>query len=55
MNLLQAINQNNVDRVKELLSNSRTKVNVTDNHNFTGKMLNYLICESLEIKNLKKS
>lgn len=43
MNLLQAINQNNVEKVKELLSNSRTRVNVTDNHNFTGKISNYLI------------
>lgn len=37
MNLLQAVNQNNVDDVKELLANSRTNINVTDNHNFTGK------------------
>lgn len=40
MNLLQAVNQGNVERVKELLSNKRTIVNVTDNHNFTGK-INY--------------
>lgn len=37
MNLLQAVNQNDVERVKELLENSRTNVNCTDNHNFTGK------------------
>lgn len=38
MNLLQAINTNNVERVKELLANSQTNVNVTDNHNFTGEL-----------------
>jgi len=36
MNLLQAVNQNNVERVKEILA-SNGNVNTADNHNFTGK------------------
>lgn len=41
MNLLQAINQGNVDKVNELLSNQSTNVNITDNHNFSGTSLNF--------------
>jgi uncharacterized membrane protein YvbJ len=37
MNLLQAINQNDIEKVKELLTNPRTNVNIRDNHNFTGE------------------
>lgn len=37
MFLLQAVNENNVERVSELLADKRTNVNVTDNHNFSGK------------------
>lgn len=36
MLLLQAVSQNNVDRVKELLAEKATNVNVRDNHNFSG-------------------
>lgn len=35
MNLLQAVNQNNVEVVKEILA-STANINVADNHNFTG-------------------
>lgn len=37
MNLLKSVNDNNVERVKELLENERINVNAADNHNFTGK------------------
>lgn len=36
MNLLQAVNQNNLERVKEILNSKTANINVTDNHNFTG-------------------
>lgn len=37
MNLLKAVHENNLERVKELLTHERINVNLTDNHNFTGK------------------
>ena len=39
MKLLQAVNQGNVERVKELLAIQQTDVNVTDNHNFSGNFI----------------
>ncbi|KAG5683965.1 hypothetical protein PVAND_013220 [Polypedilum vanderplanki] len=35
MNLSVAVRQNDIERIKELLSNPRINVNATDNHNFT--------------------
>lgn len=37
MNLLQAVNDNNVDEVREILRSRRDRLNLTDNHNFTGE------------------
>lgn len=38
MNILMAVNINNIELVKELLKKKSTNVNLTDNHNFTGKI-----------------
>lgn len=39
MNLLQAVNHENVEKVKELLEKKETNVNITDNHNFSGILI----------------
>lgn len=38
MNFLKAVHENNVERVKELLDHEKLNVNMTDNHNFSGKL-----------------
>lgn len=35
MHLLQAIDLENIDLIKELLSDPRTNLNYTDNHNYS--------------------
>lgn len=43
MFLLQAVNQNNVERVRTLLATKSCDVNVKDNHHFTGNFLYKMI------------
>lgn len=50
MNLLESVNQNNVERVKELLSNNKTNVNTADNHRFTGKTISFVFLFRIELK-----
>lgn len=37
MNLLQAVNDNNAEQVQHILRTQRERLNLTDNHNFTGE------------------
>lgn len=38
MNLLKAVHDNNLERVRVLMTHDKLNVNMTDNHNFSGKL-----------------